>query len=177
MSPLLGTGTISHCILSGACRRVASNLKFPNGLVIGKDKRLYVPSSATGKISVYDIADDYDLTLADTIDTELPLDNLSVDSEGAIWAAAFPKGLETIKAFTAQDTWTVWQPSTTGLRITRKDDGSGWRVDKVIEDNGSVLPGMTSIVHDVETGRLFMSGVAAPFIAVCEPLGYKMAAD
>jgi hypothetical protein len=41
-------------------------------------------------------------------------------------------------------------------------------VEKVLEDDGSVLPGSTTAVHDAETGRIFLSGIMSPYIAICE---------
>lgn len=62
-------------------------------------------------------------------------------------------------------------PSTL-LRVRREDERGEWKVEKVLEDiEGVVLPGSTVAVHDVESGNLWMGGVASPFITVCEPLG------
>lgn len=94
----------------------------------------------------------------DTIDVQLPVYNLSVDSEGSIWAAGFPKVTELWKAASAGD---VSPPvSATVLRIKMGEAGTGdkgWRqkymVEKVLEDVDAKVLGMTTIaVHDVATG-------------------------
>lgn len=47
---------------------------------------------------------------------------------------------------------------------------AAWQVDKVLDDrDAEVLPAATVAVHDPKTGRIFLSGMYAPFIAVCEP--------
>ena len=54
------------------------------------------------------------------------------------------------------------------------EDGKGGKiehvVEKVIEDReGKVLPAASTVVHDVKTGNLWLSGFASKFITVCEP--------
>jgi hypothetical protein len=54
------------------------------------------------------------------------------------------------------------------------EEGKGGRiehvVDKVIEDReGKVLPAASTVVRDVKTGNLWLSGFASKFITVCEP--------
>lgn len=43
------------------------------------------------------------------------------------------------------------------LRIKKQEDGN-YMVEKIIEDGaGDVLSGVTTVVHDAKTGRLFFS--------------------
>ena len=45
-------------------------------------------------------------------------------------------------------------------------------VEKVIEDReGRHLNGASTVVHDVKTGNLWLSGIASRFVTVCEPKG------
>lgn len=45
-------------------------------------------------------------------------------------------------------------------------------VEKVFEDReGKVLPAASTVVHDVKTGKLWLSGFASKFITVCERNG------
>lgn len=107
----------------------------------------------------------------------LPVDNLSVDKNGDIFAAAFPRVYEWIRS--SKNPFNV-NPSSAVLRIRRGGKGYNgrrvsmegkdgtWAVEKVMEDNGSVLPGATVVVHDAQTGRIFLSGIMAPYITICE---------
>jgi arylesterase/paraoxonase len=100
----------------------------------------------------------------------MPLDNLSVDANGDIYAAAFPDIVALVKALS--DASVPNAPATVfRVRVVRDKDGEpGYEVEKVLEDiEASVLPMTTTAVHDVKTGRLFLGGVSSPFIAVCEP--------
>ena len=113
----------------------------------------------------------------------MPVDNLSVDQAGDIYAAAFPKILEVVKAF--QNPYGRGFPSTI-WRIRRVSPGLDYEVKKILEDGeAKIIQGATVVRHDRKTGRLFMggkesleivvqsrlmpTGVIAQSITVCEP--------
>ena len=42
------------------------------------------------------------------------------------------------------------------MKVSKGEEG--WKVEKVLEDGkGEILPVATTVVHDVKTGRLFLS--------------------
>lgn len=163
---------------------MVSGQKFPNGLVGDSNGLIYVPSSMLGGIDVYQPQPNGDLTKIDYINLYYGIDNLSVDSNGDIFAAVFPDPLRFFKSATDPYNPDI-RPASAGLRISKTS--SGYEVSKAIEDGlGEVLPGSTTIVHDAKTGRLFMSGTSdvmylycnqlltvigifSPFITVCDP--------
>jgi hypothetical protein len=148
----LGTANMHYCEANAPCKQVASNLKFPNGLV-RKDDMLYVPDSAAGTLSIYRILPSKDLEKVDEVKLGYGLDNASVDENGDIWVAAFPV---TAAIFAAYDDPHGARTPTAVLRL-RKTQGK-YVVDKVIEDaDGELLPAVTTVVHDAKTGRLFLS--------------------
>ena len=158
LSPILGTGEVEFCSREGGCKTVSTGHKFPNGLA-QHDGLVYVPSSLEGTVSVYRIGDDNELKLLETIATEYPLDNISVDANGDLWVAALPDALLGIfQAF--KDPFNARTKSTV-LRIRKGEDGKHtW--EKVLEDGeGVTLPATTTVVHDAKTGRLFMSSECA----------------
>ncbi|KAL5605116.1 hypothetical protein FOVSG1_005263 [Fusarium oxysporum f. sp. vasinfectum] len=163
LSMILGFSDVTFCDTQ-SCKRVASKLQFPNGLVI-KDSFLYLPDSITGRLYIYRILPNRDLVKVDEVNLGYGVDNASIDENGDIWIAAFPIGVEIFKAY--DDSYNAHPPSTV-LRV-RKVKGE-YVVDKIVEDaKGEVLPAATTVVHDAKTGRLFLSSVISPFIAVCEP--------
>jgi hypothetical protein len=98
------------------------------------------------------------LRKVDSIRIGMPIDNLSVDANGDIWAAALPKALKAIKAahnpFTHKTPTTVW-------RISKTPDG--YKTFKVLEDRDSkVITQIGTVQHDVKTGRLFIVGKSLP---------------
>ena len=148
--------------------RVALNLlpkpklKFPNGLARTSDNLIYVPSAIDGKIRVFTLlASTKTLHLIDTINVGMPLDNISPDANGDIYAAGFPNLYQSGKGF--DDPYNEISPVTIWRISKRSGGGSGdegaYRVEKVIEDREArVLSGSTTVRHDVQTGRLFVSG-------------------
>lgn len=164
LSPLLGTGDVSFC--DGVeCRQVVPGQNFPNGLTKGHDGLLYVPSSLLGTIDVYQPQPGGDLTRLQTIETGYSLDNLRPDRDGHIFAAAITNAIKFFAAMS--DPYNKTTP-TAGLRVTKNAAGR-YEVTKVVEDGlGEVLPGATTVLHDATTGRIFLSGVGSPYIAVCD---------
>ncbi len=78
----------------------------------------------------------------------------------------------------AKDPFRV-DPASAVFRITRVGDGLGnfdegdghdgpYLVEKVLEDDGSVLPGATIAVHDATMRRIYLGGTFSPFVSVCE---------
>lgn len=116
-----------------------------------------MPCSAQGGIKVLKpCGDNGSLELEGHINVPFAIDNLSEDEDGVIWAAAIthgPKFLRHIK-----NPFGYTSPSTV-LKVQRTGSAvEGYEYQKVVEDrDGEVLPGTTTVVHDVPTGRLFMS--------------------
>jgi hypothetical protein len=96
----LSSGTITYCSSKHDCHTASSqNHYFANGIVRGKDNWYYIADSAKGKITVHNLsATNHTLTKIDEIQLGMPIDNLSVDSQGAIFAAAIPDSLTLVKA-------------------------------------------------------------------------------
>ena len=91
----------------------------------------------------------------------MPLDNISPDANGDIYASGFPNLYQSGKGF--DDPYNEISPVTIWRISKRLDGGIGhkgaYRVEKVIEDGEArVLSGSTTVRHDVKTGRLFVSG-------------------
>ena len=161
LSPVLATGDLSYCSASGSCKQVAPGFKFPNGLHLGSDGLLYVPSAAVGDIAVFRPRPDGSVVKVYHIDLDYPIDNLSEDANGDIFAATMPKGIQALAAFndplnapTAPAT--VWRVRRLNRDVPEKYK---YKLSKIIEDGkGEALPGMTTVIHDALTGTLFMSG-------------------
>lgn len=175
-------GNVAYCSGSGSgsgCREVAAGHRFPNGIHRARDGLVYVPASGDMAITVYREVAAPDGSGGTTkalrqvgfldMDGYSP-DNVSEDADGNLWVATFAKPLDAM--FMTSDPLNFW-PRSAVFRL-RSSVGEGGRValtaDKIIEDRDKeVLPGTTTVVHDAKTGRLFLSGVATPFITVCDP--------
>jgi hypothetical protein len=93
-----------------------------------------------------------------------------VDSKGAIWAAGMPKIIIT-GAHVRDPVQTPIAPSSV-FKITLNIGessfyGEKYTVEKVLEDDGTKISGITSAVHDATRGRLFLHGVVGETLIVC----------
>lgn len=133
----------------------------------------------TGEIWVFKLSplghSPRNLTLLTSMHVGQPMDNLEVDANGAIWAAAFPKVRKLLQGFDAPRSRT---PPSAAFKIEPRglpaatahaQTVPAYHVTKVLEDrDADMLPGSTTVLHDAKTGRLFFGGVFSPFVTVCE---------
>ena len=114
----------------------------------------------------------------DSIKVPYGVDNISVDKNGDLYAASFPQAYKWMQS--SKKPFDVNCPSTIfkihkgeagwkvrGEKKRAVEDGE-YEIEKVVEDDGSTLPGSTIAVHDVETGRIFLGGAMSPYITICE---------
>ena len=94
-----------------------------------------------------------------------------VDSKGAIWAAGLPKVFST-RAHLLDPARKTSAPSSV-FKITLNIGessfyGEKYTVQKVLEDDGTKVSGVTAAVHDATRGRLFMHGPVGDSLVVCK---------
>jgi sugar lactone lactonase YvrE len=83
-------GIIALLTPDGALRRVADDLAFPNGMVVTPDNgTLIVSESYAARLTAFDIAEDGSLANRRVwAQLQDPPDGITLDAEGAVWAAA-----------------------------------------------------------------------------------------
>lgn len=178
LSVILRTGDVVFCPETtdsppsqAPCEIVSSGHGYPNGLLHSTvDEHIYLPCCSEGGVKVLRPAISQGegtttnsslLEAFDKVDFPYVVDNLSEDKNGAIWAAVLPRGIQIMRQFDAP--FTMF-PAATVFKITRSSEGDSTKngayiVEKVLEDrDGEVLPGATTVVHDVTTKKLFLSG-------------------
>lgn len=160
LSPILGTGNIAFCSMnqSTPCEIVSTGHSYPNGLLWSRfDRQIHLPSSGAGNIKAFKTQVNGSLELTQDIWLPYPLDNLSEDQNGDLWVAAIPKFIPDFLGHTSSPLTTF--PPSSVFKISRSSNGTYTKVEKVLEDrDGEVMPGTTTAVHDVTTGRLFLGG-------------------
>ncbi|CAI7584681.1 unnamed protein product [Penicillium glandicola] len=169
---LIGGGSLSYCRSDTGKCHVAANkgFSFANGIV-QENGFYYVAHSVTGIVSVHKLVGDQ-LIQVDKIYTGYPIDNLSLDADGNLLAAAIPDSIAFVKSM--EDPYRVVAPAAVlavnGIATQlRKQSGKHCEVSKLVEDGDARwLPTSTVAVQDVESHRLFLAGVTSPFITVCE---------
>ena len=156
LHPFIGGGSLTHCTLSACHFAASSGINHPNGIVKGKDGLYYISSSFIDKIRVMKLESDLTLSEVHVIRVGMPIDNLSVDHIGDVYAAAFPKILEVGRAL--NDPYGTKFPSTI-WRLRRIGLGLNYEITKILEDEvGNVIQGATVATHDSKTGILFIGG-------------------
>ncbi|KAJ4490542.1 hypothetical protein J3R30DRAFT_96631 [Lentinula aciculospora] len=164
------TTSVGYCHLDRGCKIVASGLHANNGIAkTNTNDTVYVASNLGGKISVFERQVDNSLVLLDVVYVGQVLDNLSLDNEGNLWAAAFPKAQDIVEHLTKNP---HHLSPVAGFRISTNIGlgsfyGEKYNVEKVFEDNGTIVSGSTSIVYDSERNLLFAHGVAAQELVMC----------
>ncbi|KAJ5969480.1 hypothetical protein N7501_005728 [Penicillium viridicatum] len=169
---LIGGGSLTYCRSdTGKCHVAAKKgFSFANGIV-QENGLYYVAHSVTGIVTVHKLVGDQ-LVQVDKISTGYPLDNLSLDADGNLLAAAFPDSIAFMKSM--EDPYRVVAPATVlavnGIATQlRTRSGKDCEVSKLLEDgNAKWLPSSTVVVQDVKSHRLFLGGVLSPFITICE---------
>lgn len=114
------------------------------------------------------------LTELGTIALGMPIDNLSIDSEGDIFAVGFPDIMALMRSLENPEVVVA----STVFRVVREDGENGeegedggkpYEVSKVLEDiGGKTLPASTVAVHDVVRDMYWPGGVSSGCIGVCE---------
>jgi len=167
----LARTSVGYCHVDDGCRIAVAGMLGNNGIVRSQNGTIYVASAKIGRISTFEEQSDHSLVLTDVISTDRIVDNLSIDENGAIWAAGIHSALSWLSALSDP---TKVAPSS-ALRITKNLGESAFfgeklKVEKVFEDDGTFASAITSVVHDVRHNTLFLSGIFSTHLTVCKNL-------
>jgi len=164
--------TVGYCHIDEGCKIAASKIPGANGMTRSRtNNTFYVGSATSGGVRIYERQADNTLLLVDFAASDgLPLDNLSVDSNGAVWAAAFPKGFHLLQRF--KDITT--NAASRAIRITHNPEAAesylrlpNHKVEKIFEDDGLIAQGSTCVVNYPEKNLLFLNGISANHLTIC----------
>ncbi|KAJ2930284.1 hypothetical protein H1R20_g6831, partial [Candolleomyces eurysporus] len=110
---LLGRATTSvvYCHETEGCKYAIQNMHGNNGIAQAPNGTFYVVNSIGGQLTVLEKQADNTLVITDVIESDRSMDNASVDSEGHVWVAGFPKALVLVYEHFANPT-KVASPST-----------------------------------------------------------------
>lgn len=173
LTQIIGGGSTTYCRTdTGKCNFAArKGFYLPNGVVKGHDGLFYIAHSAKGKVTAHKMTRD-GLVQTNEVRLHVPLDNLSVDANGNIIAAAFPDALKSVEAMgnpkeaTAPATAIMIRKS---VPQAQGNEEEVYETFKLAEDrDAKFLPTSTVAINDVVSERLFFGGVSSPYIAVCK---------
>ncbi|KAJ3529550.1 hypothetical protein NMY22_g8948 [Coprinellus aureogranulatus] len=161
--------SVVYCHENDGCKYAIQHMRGNNGITQASNGTFYVVNSPGGQLYVLDKQADNTLIMTDVIEADRSMDNVMVDSEGHVWAAAFPKVLVLVHEHFKNPS--IPSPSS-ALRFSINTGpgmfyGEKFKVDRVFEDDGSIASGVTSAAYDAERNRLFLHGLASPHLTIC----------
>jgi hypothetical protein len=163
--------SVGYCDIENGCHYAIQNMQANNGIAMAPNGTFYVANSMKGGLSVLESQADKTLVLTDFVPTDRPMDNLSVDSEGFVWAAAFPDILTVLMKHFPDPSFPA---SSTAFRFSVNPSADStlnaakYKVETMFEDDGSTASGITSAVYDVQRNLLFLSGLLSSHLTICK---------
>ncbi|KAL1750399.1 hypothetical protein FB107DRAFT_294602 [Schizophyllum commune] len=148
--------SVGHCHVDRGCKIALDKMPGANGIDTAEHKtRLMLGSATRPEIRILERQADDTLEVVEVYEHDLPLDNLTVDKRGTVWAAGFPKGADLISKHIPDP---LNNPSaSTAVRVSCGDGKC--TIDKPFESDGSnnIGSGSTTVAYDAERKRLFLS--------------------
>jgi len=160
--------SVGYCHIDDGCKYAITGIQVCNGITTAPNGTVYVANSIYGGVLSLERQVDNTLVVSESIKTDYPLDNLAVDAEGQLWAAGIPKALTAVAHM--QNPLLLSPSLAARISINTGPNafyGEKYKVEKVFEDDGKIMSGMTSAVYDSSRKKLFMNGVASPQLVVC----------
>ena len=143
-------------------KKVAEDIAYPNGINSSADRsQIYVASTTGRNLLIYDRLPDHSLVYKNQIDLETGVDNIEVDSNGALWIGCHPQLLK----FTAhaRDA-TKFSPSQI-LKVTINHD-TQYKVSEVFLNDGTEYSGST--VAAAFKNKILIGSVFEPSLLLWE---------
>jgi len=164
----LARTSVGYCHVDEGCKIAISGFPGSNGIARAQNGTVYVGSSKLGEIRVLEEQNDHSLVLVDIISLDRIVDNLSLDTNGALWAAGISVTRRWISAYHDQE---KVAPSS-ALRIAMNTGekaffGEKLKAEKVFEDDGNQASAITSAAYDAGRNILFLSSLFGNHLTVC----------
>jgi sugar lactone lactonase YvrE len=83
---LIGPGSVGYCNSNKECKIAYPKGAFSNGIVKGHDGLYYVSQTSKARVTVFSPQEDGTLVKVDEIVVGMDIDNLSIDTNGDIFA-------------------------------------------------------------------------------------------
>ncbi|KAF9449175.1 serum paraoxonase/arylesterase [Macrolepiota fuliginosa MF-IS2] len=156
--------SVVYCHVKEGCKYAIKDMNGNNGIVRASNGTLYVAGCVYGGLTVLEEQSDNTLVITDHIKTDRGMDNLSIDSEGHVWAAAFPKIIKLMTETFVDPN--VLVPSS-ALRFSINTGpgafyGEKYKVEKLFEDDGQFASGSTTVAYDAQRKTIFLHGEFIP---------------
>ncbi|KAG8821205.1 hypothetical protein FRC19_011333 [Serendipita sp. 401] len=163
---LEGVG-ITYCSVTNGCKLAITGLPSMNGIVRATPSRytmnqdlVYAAGYALNdKIYVMERESDDSLILIDSVSTGYAIDNLSIDDQGSLIFATFPRPLDWALGY-IEAPETFISPSSVHKMTLNPDSyfGDKYKIEKIFENNGTIISGATTAVSSNHLHTLWING-------------------
>ncbi|KZO98318.1 hypothetical protein CALVIDRAFT_512291 [Calocera viscosa TUFC12733] len=166
----VGAGYLGFCTTSG-CQVAAPDVPGPNGIARGKDGKVWVSASFIGEVRAYEEEELGRLREVDRVLLDRYEDNVSVDENGDVFVATFPRATDFKHMY--ESGGRGLSPSTVHRvflnRTAVQDPGakSKYAAELFFADDGREASGVTTVEHWPGGRTLFVHGLIAKHLLVC----------
>jgi hypothetical protein len=162
------TSSVGYCHIDEGCKFAITGTHGSNGIAAAPNGTVYVSDSLYGGVLFLEPQTDNTLVVSESVNTDHALDNIAIDADGQLWAAGIP---QIFTALAHMRNPSLLSPSTVErVSINTGPNsfyGEKYKVEKVFEDDGKIMSGITSVVYDSKRKKLFMNGISSPQLVVC----------
>jgi len=162
------SSSVGYCHIDDGCKFAITGTHGSNGIAAAPNGTVYVSNCLYGGILFLEPQTDNTLVISESVKTDHALDNIAVDADGQLWAAGMP---QLLTALAHMRNPSLLSPST-AERISINTGpnsfyGEKYKVEKVFEDDGKIMSGISTAVYDSKRKKLFMNGISSPQLVVC----------
>lgn len=152
-----------------------SRHQFPNGIAKGPGNTIYMSNTLNAHLRWLEIQQDKTLVVKAEIKVPRVIDNIYVTSSGSVFIAAIPSismfqslmGSLHKEKSTLVSPSEVWKVSNmTDQHTTSSPTRNLFSLERVFADDGNQVSCTTGVA--VWDSKLFMTGIASPYVSVCE---------
>ncbi|CAG8498759.1 19525_t:CDS:2 [Gigaspora margarita] len=167
------SNVVFHSSKTNTTEIVVDGLMIANGITVNWDySRVFIGTSGTGELFIYERKPDNKLKLLDTIDIEHPVDNVNVDPvTGEIYLAVIHDILEYMNGLA--DKFQSIKPSFGVIKISNntKEDkfyGIKYAKEKIFEDDGTLFYALSVAAGDSSRKVMLWGSPFAEGVVRCE---------
>ncbi|KAF8312468.1 calcium-dependent phosphotriesterase [Clavulina sp. PMI_390] len=162
--------SVGYCNVKTGCKIAVAGLPGTNGLVKTQDGTIWVASTSDGYIRGFSQQADNSLALVEKVYVGRLMDNLTVDTNGNIYAAVVVGSPLEADTFFADPIHNRMRSAAYNISLNTGRDayfGEKWKVEKIFEDDGQLMSGVTTAFYDPKAKLMYYSGAFAPWSLVC----------
>ncbi|KAF8322450.1 calcium-dependent phosphotriesterase [Clavulina sp. PMI_390] len=162
--------SVGFCHADTGCKIAAKGVIGANGIVRTNDDTIWVATTADTYIRSFSRQADNTLVLAEEVKIGGMVDNLTTDKRGNIYAAVVASEPRKFLAYIGDIKNRISPTATYNISLNTGRSsffGEKWSVQKIFEDDGSVISASTTSAYDPREGVLYLHGPFSDKLVTC----------